>query len=77
MHVVKTVYRRIGDRAFSAAEFYAVVRGVYRDAMSRECQTIRQRASYDGLIERAGEDSAGARLYRLTPHGIARIENAA
>jgi hypothetical protein len=74
--IIKAAYLRFGAGPFTATDFYAGVRAVAPSTHSRACRYWRNRASYHGYVLFKLRDD-GARLYRLTPHGIARIENAA
>jgi hypothetical protein len=75
--IIKATYLRFGGVPFTATQFYEVVRATGLGSLSQSCRYWRTRGEYHGYVIRDGANARGASLFRLTPHGIARIENAA
>jgi hypothetical protein len=75
--IIRAAYRRFGDMPFTATQFYEVVRATGLGSLSKSCRYWRIRGEYHGYVVGCGKDDAGARLFRLTPHGIAAAERTA
>jgi hypothetical protein len=72
--IISAAYMRFGNRPFISAHFYDVVRETGYVRTARACRDCRTRGEYHGYIVEDGKTAAGAKQFRLTPHGIARIE---